>query len=175
MIDPSSRRFPSISAWTSVPMRSSDWLSRRRCSATAVMYSAYSAPANIAVSRAVGSGEPSALSMSSDHRSRLSRSSGATPSMLPMTIMGRGAAMSLTKSADPCSHTRSMMASQMVRIPSSLSRIRLGVNPSLTSRRRRTCSGASVSTIIGRGKPSGRMPPALEKVPGSLETSRTSW
>ncbi len=48
MIEPSSSRLPSISAWTSVPMRSSDWLSRRRCSATAVMYSAYSMAATAA-------------------------------------------------------------------------------------------------------------------------------
>ena len=68
-----------------------------------------------------------------------------------------------------------MMASQMVRMPSSLSRMRPGVNPSLTSRRRRTCSGASVSIIMGSGKPSGRIPPALEKVSGSFEISRMSW
>ena len=44
-----------------------------------------------------------------------------------------------------------MMASQIRRMPSSLSRMRRGVNPSLTSRRRRTCSGASKSIIIGSG------------------------
>ena len=94
--------------------------------------------------------------------------------MLPMTIMGSGAAMSVTKSAEPRSHTRSMMASQMVRMPSSLSRIRLGVNPSLTRRRRRTCSGASMSIIIGRASLSGRMPPAFENVSGSFEISLMS-
>ena len=67
-----------------------------------------------------------------------------------------------------------MMASQMVRIPSSLSRIRPGVKPSLTSRRRRTCSGASKSIIMGRASLSGRMPPALEKVSGSFEISLMS-
>ena len=67
-----------------------------------------------------------------------------------------------------------MMASQMIRMPSSLSRIRRGVNPSLTSRRRRTCSGASVSIIMGRASLSGRMPPALEKVSGSFEISLMS-
>ena len=123
---------------------------------------------------AVGSGEPSAFSMSSDQPSRASRSSAATPSMLPITIMGSGAAMSRTKSADPCSHTRSMMASQIIRMPSSLSRIRRGVKPSLTRRRRRTCSGASVSIIMGSASLSGRMPPALEKVSGSFEISLMS-
>ena len=44
---------------------------------------------------ASGSGEPWPLSMSSDHRSRSSRSSGATPSMSPIMMMGSGAAMSL--------------------------------------------------------------------------------
>ncbi len=82
--------------------------------------------------------------------------------------------MSRTKSAEPVSHTRSMIASQTARIPSSLSRIRRGVKPSLTSRRRRKCSGASVSIIMGRGNPSGRIPPALEKVSGSFEISLTS-
>ena len=91
-----------------------------------------------------------------------------------MMIMGSGAAMSRTKSAVPASHTRSRMASQTLRIPSSLSRMRLGVNPPLTSRRRLTCSGASVSIIMGRGNPSGRMPPALEKVSGSFEISLMS-
>ena len=67
-----------------------------------------------------------------------------------------------------------MMASQTPRIPSSLSRMRLGVKPSLTRRRRRTCSGASVSIIIGRASLSGRIPPALEKVSGSFEISLMS-
>ena len=35
-----------------------------------------------------------ALTMSSDQRSRSSRSSGATPSMSPISIIGSGAAMS---------------------------------------------------------------------------------
>ena len=55
---------------------------------------------------ASGSGEPWDLSMSSDQRSRSSRSVGATPSMSPMTMMGSGAAMSVTKSQLPCSQTR---------------------------------------------------------------------
>ena len=52
--------------------------------------------------------------MSSDHRSRSSRSSGATPSMSPIMIIGSGAAMSRTKSHSPRSHTASMIASHDV-------------------------------------------------------------
>ena len=174
MSEDSSRWSPSISAWTRVPTRSSDLLSRRRCSTTAVMYSAYSMAATAAPSMAVGSGEPRAFTMSSDQRSRSSRSSGATPSMSPITIIGSGAAMSRTKSACPCSHTLSRMASHTLRTACSLSRMRLGVKPSLTSRRRRTCSGASKSIIIGSAGLSGRIPPALENVSGSFEISLTS-
>ena len=44
---------------------------------------------------------------------------------------------------------------------SSMARTRLGVKPSETSRRRRTCSGASKSIIMGSGGNLGRMPWAL--------------
>jgi hypothetical protein len=123
---------------------------------------------------AAGSGDPSALSMSSDQRNRSSRSWGATPSMLPMTIIGNGAAMSRTKSAWPRSHTPSRIWSQIAPMEASPSLMRLGVNPSLTSRRRRKCSGASMSIIMGRGPESGRMPPAFENVSGSLAISLMS-
>ena len=55
-----------------------------------------------------------ALTMSSDQRRRSSRSSGATPSMSPIMIIGSGAAMSRTKSHSPRSHTWSMIASHDV-------------------------------------------------------------
>ena len=55
----------------------------------------------MAPTMASGSGEPWALSMSSDHSSSSARSSGATPSMSPITAMGSGAAMSATKSQLP--------------------------------------------------------------------------
>ena len=94
----------------------------------------------------------SASSMSSDQRSRSSRSSGATPSMSPIMISGSGAAMSHTKSHSPRSHTASMISSQTVadlvlaaRAPGA------GVKPRFTSLRRCQCSGSSMSIIIGIG------------------------
>ena len=89
-------------------------------------------------------------------------------------MMGSGAAMSLTKSQLPCSHTRSMRASQTSRSLSSMARTRLGVKPSETRRRRRTCSGASKSIIIGSGGNLGRMPPALENDSVSTEACLTA-
>ncbi len=89
-------------------------------------------------------------------------------------MIGSGAAMSLTKSQCPFSQTWSMMASQTRRSLSSMARTRLGVKPSDTSRRRRTCSGASKSIIIGRGGYLGRMPPALEKDSVSTEAALTA-
>ena len=82
--------------------------------------------------------------------------------------------MSRTKSQLPSSHTRSMRASQTIRSLSSMARTRLGVKPSETSRRRRTCSGASKSIIIGRGGNLGRMPPALENESVSTEACLTA-
>ena len=55
-----------------------------------------------------------------------------------------------------------------------MARTRLGVKPSETSRRRRTCSGASKSIIIGRGGYLGRMPWALEKASVSTEAAFTA-
>ena len=49
--------------------------------------------------------------MSSDHLRNISRSSGSTPSMSPMTAIGSGAAMSQTKSHSPRSHTASIRVS----------------------------------------------------------------
>ena len=112
--------------------------------------------------------------MSSDHRKRSSRSSGATPSMSPIMMSGSGAAMARTKSQLPSAQTLSRMASQTIRSLSSMARTRLGVKPSETSRRRRTCSGASKSIIIGIGPYLGRMPPALENDSVSTEASLTA-
>ena len=128
----------------------------------------------MAPTMASGSGEPWDLSITSDHSSSSARSAGATPSMSPITAMGRGAAMSATKSQPPCSHTVSRMRSQATRSWSSMARTRLGVKPSETSRRRRTCSGASKSIIIGRGGYLGRMPWALEKASVSTEAAFTA-
>ena len=89
-------------------------------------------------------------------------------------MMGSGAAMSRTKSQWPASQTWSMRASQTARSLSSIARTRLGVKPSETRRRRRTCSGASKSIIIGRGGNLGRMPPALENDSVSTEASLTA-
>ncbi len=66
------------------------------------------------------------------------------------------------------------MASQETRIWSSMARTRLGVKPSETKRRRRTCSGASKSIIMGSGGPLGRMPWALEKASVSTEAALTA-
>ena len=53
----------------------------------------------------------SKVTMSSDHLRNISRSSGSTPSMSPMTAIGSGAARSQTKSHSPRSHTASISAS----------------------------------------------------------------
>ena len=55
-----------------------------------------------------------------------------------------------------------------------MARTRLGVKPSETSRRRRTCSGASKSIIIGRGGYLGRMPWAFENASVSTEAALTA-
>ncbi len=91
-----------------------------------------------------------------------------------MTASGSGAAMSRTKSQAPCSQTVSMTRSQIARMWSSISRTRRGVKPALTNRRRRTCSGASKSIIIGSGGNFGRMPPAFEKTAVSVDAALTS-
>ena len=137
------------------------------------MYPVYPTKASMERSMAVGSGEPCDLSIASDHSSSSARSSGATPSMSPMTAMGSGAAMSATKSQRPFSHTVSRMASQATRTESSMARTRRGVKPSETSRRRRTCSGASKSIIIGSAGDLGRMPCALENDSVSTEACFT--
>ena len=166
-----SSRSPSTSACTSTLMRSSVGVclplrdrvraelgvARRRRPSPATHCSSVALPL-------------SALSMSSDQRSRSSRSSGATPSMSPIMIIGSGAAMSQTKSHSPRSHTASMIASHDVAdLRSSLSRTRRGVKPRFTSLRRFQCSGSSMSIIIGIGPVSGRMPPAFENVVGSFD------
>ena len=55
--------------------------------------------------------------------------------------------MSATRSQAPFSHTRSMISSHTWRMRGSRSRTAWGVNPALTSRRRRRCSGASMSIM----------------------------
>ena len=62
----------------------------------------------------------------------------------------------------------------MARTCSSMARTRLGVKPSETRRRRRTCSGASKSIIIGSGGYLGRMPWAFEKASVSTEAALTA-
>ena len=91
-----------------------------------------------------------------------------------MTMMGSGAAMSETKSQLPFAHTVSMMSSHTERRLSSMARTRLGVKPSETRRRRRTCSGASKSIIIGSCGSLGRMPWALENDSVSTEAAFTA-
>jgi hypothetical protein len=87
---------------------------------------------------------------------------------------GSGAARSSTKSQEPASQTWSISSSHTARTWASSSRTRRGVKPALTSRRRRTCSGASKSIIIGIAGNFGRTPPALEKVAVSVPAAFTS-
>ncbi len=54
-----------------------------------------------------------------------------------------------------------------------MARTRLGVNPSETRRRRRTCSGASKSIIMGSGPFLGRIPPAFENDSVSTDAALT--
>ncbi len=54
-----------------------------------------------------------------------------------------------------------------------MARTRRGVNPSETSRRRRTCSGASKSIIIGSGGFLGLIPPAFENESVSTDAALT--
>ena len=77
-----------------------------------MVYSLYATKASIVTCiSASDTVELSPTIMSSDHLRNSSRSSGSTPSMSPMTAIGSGAAMSLTKSHSPCSHTASMSVS----------------------------------------------------------------
>ena len=69
------------------------------------------------------------LTRSSDHLRNISRSSGRTPSMSPMTAIGSGAARSQTKSHSPRSHTASISVSHSELILDSRSFTRLRVNP----------------------------------------------
>ena len=170
MISSSSRRSPSTSACTRMLIRSSLRLGAPGGDdlGGVGVYSPKAFAGRLALR--VGGLAAWPLSMSSDQRSRSSRSSGATPSMSPIMIIGRGAAMSLTKSHSPCSHTASMISSARLADLGSLSRTRRGVKPRLTSLRRCRCSGSSMSIIIGSGRLSGRMPPALREHVGSLAT-----
>ena len=155
-------------------MRSSVGVARRS-SMILVAYALYSPYASPALMNMSSVALPLwDLSMSSDQRSRSRRSSGATPSMSPIMIIGSMAATSLTRSHSPCSQTESMISSQAWRTLSVSSRTRRGVKPRLTSLRRLQCSGSSMSIIIGSGPLSGRMPPALENVAESFEMAFTS-
>ena len=91
-----------------------------------------------------------------------------------MSIIGSGAAMSVTKSHSPRSHTASMISSHAFLISSSLSRMRRGVNPLLTSLRRFQCSGSSMSIIMGMGPFTGRLPAAFENVSASFSAASTA-
>ena len=70
-----------------------------------------------------------APSKSSDHLRNISRSSGRTPSMSPMTAIGSGAARSQTKSHSPRSHTASINVSLSEVIEASRFFTRLRVKP----------------------------------------------
>jgi hypothetical protein len=94
--------------------------------------------------------------------------------MSPMTAIGSGAARSRTKSHSPRSQTESINASHSALIDSSLSFTRFRVNPALTSLRRNTCAGSSMSIIIGMAGWSGRIPPALENNSGWRSASITA-
>ena len=111
--------------------------------------------------------------MVSDQCSSRPQSSGANPSMSAIITRGSGAAMSATRSQAPDSHTRSMISSHTAAMRGPRARTAWGVNPSLTSRRRRRCSGASMSIMCGSGV-FGRDPPVLEKRCGSWPMARTS-
>ena len=89
-------------------------------------------------------------------------------------LSGSGAAMSRTKSHSPRWHTASIASSHTARTCSSSALTRRGVKPALTSLRRRLCSGASKSIIIGSGGNLGRMPPAFENTAGSVPAAFTS-
>ena len=91
-----------------------------------------------------------------------------------MTRRGSGAAMSHTASAVPASQTRSTMRRHRAATVSSSSPMRRGVNPRLTSERRRWWSGSSIEIIIGSGVPWGRGARLLEKVFGSFSMASTS-
>ena len=67
-----------------------------------------------------------------------------------MTCRGSSAEICSTKSADPASHTLSMMESAAATTLASRSRIIRGVKPLLTSRRYRVCMGGSMLSIIIR-------------------------
>ncbi len=89
-------------------------------------------------------------------------------------MSGSGAAMSWTKSHEPRSHTSSMISSHTTRARASMAAMRRGVNPALTSLRRRVWSGGSQSIIIGSGMNLGRVPSALENVLVSVPSVFTS-
>ena len=140
-----------------------------------IMYSLYAANASIVTCIFSGSAVLlNAPTRSSDQRRNISRSSGRTPSMSPMTAIGSGAARSQTKSHSPRSHTASINVSHREMIDPSRSFTRLRVKPELTSLRRSRCCGSSISIIISTPGWSGRMPPALENSSGLRSASMTA-
>lgn len=116
----------------------------------------------------------SMVTMSSDQRRNICRSSGSTPSMSPMTAMGSGAARSQTKSHSPRSQTLSIRASHSAPIEASRSLTRFRVKPALTSLRRNRWAGSSIAIIMGGASWSGRIPPALENSSGARSASITA-
>ena len=121
-----------------------------------------------------GSGEPWDLQHVVGPLEQVVRSSRPTPSMSPITIRGSGAAMSRTKSQEPCVQTPSMMRVADLRMPSSLSRIRLGGETLAHQPPAPDVFGGVDVDHHGQGVVSGRIPPALENVSGSFEISRMS-
>ena len=135
-------------------------------------------PANASITACNVASSAVALSpqtRSSDHFSRVARSRGNTPSMSPMTAIGRGAARSRTKSHSPRSHTASISTSQRVTIPAARSDTRLRVKPAFTSLRRTRWAGSSMSIMYGIAGWSGRMPPVEENPSGFRSASSTAW
>jgi len=82
-----------------------------------------------------------------DQSNILWRSSSGTPNSSAITTRGSSAAMSVTKSARPCSMTLSMIRSVARWMLSWSSATIRGVNPLLTRRRYRVWSGGSMFSI----------------------------
>ena len=146
-ISSSAIRWPSTSALTRIENRSSVG-SARRLPMISIVNAVYPANASIMAWAEVSSMcELSPVTRSSDHSSSMPRSSGSTPSMSPITAIGSGAAMSRTKSHSPRSQTESIRVSHSVAMDGTLSITRLRVKPALTSLRRNTCAGSSMSIM----------------------------
>ena len=172
--DASSSRSPSISAWTSVPIRSSDCvvppaLLGHGRDVLGVLHGSQGGPVH-----GRGVGRPQCLQHVVGPPQEVVAVLGGHPEHVADHDHGQRGGdvpdeVGATRLADPIDDGVADRSDAVLALADAR-----GVNPSLTSRRRRTCSGASVSIIIGRASLSGRIPPALEKVSGSLEISLMS-